>query len=128
MRQPTALISVAALLWLAGCASASAQDFSLTIDGKQQNVPGSVSCSAHAGGEAIEIGNLPSGVYVHVSPDNSSIDSIDLGNSTGKSLTAHGAKVSHGPNGMYDITGDAVPEDTTDSGPPKPFELKVKCP
>ena len=53
---------------------------------------------------------------------------IELGNSTGKSLTAHDAKVSLKPDGIYDITGHAVTTDPRDSDTPKPFELKVKCP
>jgi Mycobacterium 19 kDa lipoprotein antigen len=122
------LISVGGLLGATGCSTVSAQEFSLTIDGKKQNVRGLVSCSTHEAGDVIKVGDSPSGIYVHVAPQNSGIEQIDLGNSTGKSLTAQGAKVSLKPDGMYDITGEAVTADSRDADTPKPFELKVKCP
>jgi Mycobacterium 19 kDa lipoprotein antigen len=70
---------------------------------------------------------LPAGIYVHLEPGGSGIEHLELGNSTGKSLIAHDAKVSE-HDGNYDITGHAVPDDNKDSSAPKPFELKVKCP
>jgi Mycobacterium 19 kDa lipoprotein antigen len=130
VQRPTALsISAASVLWVAACSAAPlAHGVSLTIDGKKQDIRGSVSCSSHAGGDAIRVGELPDGIYVHVAPQNSGVEELKLGNSTGKSLIAHAAEVSLEPDGTYDFTGQAVPEDTKDSNAPKPFELKIKCP
>ncbi|HTQ19270.1 lipoprotein LpqH [Mycobacterium sp.] len=130
-RHPALLSLAASLLWVAGCspgAAAPAPGVSLTIDGKNQVVQGSVSCSSHSAGEAIQVGEMPSGVYVHVAPQNSGIEEVKLGNSTGKPLVGRNANLSLGQDGTYDITGEAVPADTNDSSAPKPFELKIKCP
>jgi hypothetical protein len=128
VQRPTSLlISVASLLCITGCSTLLGGDVSLTIDGKKQNIRGSVSCSPHAGGDLVEVGNLPAGIYAHLEPGGSGVVDLDLGNSTGKSLIARDAKVSE-HDGTYDITGEAVPADKKDSGAPKPFELKVKCP
>ncbi len=127
-RHTASLILAASLLWVAGCFAPLARNVSLTIDGNKQNIRGSVSCSSHSAGEAIEVGDLPSGIYVHVAPQVSGIEELKLGNSTGKSLIARNAKVSLEHDGTYDITGEAVPEDATDTSAPRPFELKIKCP
>jgi hypothetical protein len=127
VQRPTALlISAASLLWVTGC-STFLGDVSLTIDGKKQNIRGSVSCSSHAGGDLIEVGNLPAGIYGRLAPGGSAVEDLALGNSTGKSLSARDAKVSEHEH-TYDITGEAVPADKKDSSAPKPFELKVRCP
>jgi Mycobacterium 19 kDa lipoprotein antigen len=112
---------------MTGCSTFLGGDVSLTIDGKKQNIPGSVSCSSHAGGDVIEVGRLPAGIYGRLAPGGSAVEDLELGNSTGKSLIAHDAKVSEHDH-TYDITGEAVPADKKDSDAPKPFELKVKCP
>jgi Mycobacterium 19 kDa lipoprotein antigen len=122
------LISVSGLLCVVGCSHRLTQEVSLTIDGKKQDVRGLVSCSSHADGDVIKIGDSPGGIYVHVAPQNSGVDEIELGNTTGKLLSARGAKVSLKPDGVYDITGETVTADKTDADAPKPFELKVKCP
>jgi hypothetical protein len=128
VQRPTALlISAASLLWVTGCSALLGGDASLTIDGKKQHIGGSISCSSHAGGDLVEVGNLPAGVYAHLEPGGTGVVDLDLGNSTGKSLIARDAKVTE-HNGTYDITGEAVPADKNDSAAPKPFELKVKCP
>jgi type 1 fimbria pilin len=128
MQRCTALLtSAASLLWASGCSSLGGGDVSLVIDGKKQNVRGSVSCSAHAGGDVVSVGDLPAGIFAHLAPGGSSVVELDLGNSTGKSLVARGAKVSE-HDGSYQISGEAVPQDTKDTSAPKPFELKVKCP
>lgn len=119
--------SAAILLWLTACSSLLTGDVSLTIDGKKQNIRGSVSCSAHAGGDVIDVGELPTGISVRLAPGGSTVEDLELGNSTGKSLIARGMKVSEHDH-TYDISGEAVPKDTNDSTAPKPFRLKVKCP
>jgi hypothetical protein len=125
-------ISTATLL-LTGCFSPAeplATGVSLSIDGKKQGIRGSVSCSSHSAGDAIKVGKLPEGIYVHVAPEASGIEELELGNSTGKSLVGRDEKISLEQDGTYDydITGEAVPKDTHDPTAPKPFELKVKCP
>jgi Mycobacterium 19 kDa lipoprotein antigen len=127
VQRPTALLISAASLWVTGCSTFLGGDVSLTIDGKKQNIQGSVSCSSHAGGDVIEVGNLPAGIYGRLAPGGSDVEDLELGNSTGKSLIAHDAKVSEHDH-TYNITGEAVPADKKDSDVPKPFELKVKCP
>ncbi|ORW22743.1 hypothetical protein AWC19_12950 [Mycobacterium palustre] len=120
------LISAASLSWVAGCSTVPGDDVSLVIGDKKQDVRGAISCSSHAGGDVITVGDLPAGIDVRLAPGGSGVRDIDLGNSTGKSLVARDAKVSE-HDGMYEITGEAVPEDTKDSSPPKPFQLNVKC-
>ncbi|MFZ0718851.1 lipoprotein LpqH [Mycobacterium sp.] len=119
--------AAASLLGLAGCSDPPVTGVSLVIDGKQQDVRGSVSCSSHSAGDAIDVGDI----RVMIEPQASGVGYAKLGDSTGKYLKAgNNAKLSrlHGGEYDYDITGDAVPEDPRDSSPPKPFELKVKCP
>ncbi len=126
-RRSALLISAASVLWLTACSALTGGDVSLTIDGKKQNIRGSVSCSAHAGGDVIEVGKLPAGIYGRLAPGGSAVEDLQLGNSTGKPLIARGAKVSEHEH-TYDITGEAIPADKKDTSAPKPFELKVKCP
>jgi allophanate hydrolase subunit 2 len=126
-RRSAFVISAASLLCVTGCSTFAGGDVSLTVDGKRQNIPGSISCSAHAGGDVIEVGKLPAGIYGRLAPGGSAVEDLQLGNSTGKPLIAHDAKVSEHEH-TYDITGEAIPADKTDTGAPKPFELKVKCP
>jgi hypothetical protein len=134
MRRPPAwLIATATLLCAAGCSSQNPKDppsngVSLTVDGKKQTVSGSVSCSSHSAGDAIKVGKLPDGIYVHIAPQMSGVEDIELGNSTGKSLVGANSQLSLLQDGSYDITGEAVPKDKQDSSAPKPFELKIKCP
>lgn len=132
-RSTTLLISTAILLWAAGCFSPAplANGVSLTIDGKKQAVRGSISCSSHSAGDAVKVGDLPDGIYIHISPELSGvsrIEELDLGNSTGKSLVGEDTKLTLKQDGTYHITGNAVPQDKQDSNAPKPFELNIKCP
>ena len=120
-------VATASLLGLAGCSDPAAVGVSLVIDGKEQYVRGSVSCSSHSAGDAIGVGDI----RVMIEPQASGVGYAKLGDSTGKYLkAANNAKLSLLNSGEYDydITGDAVPEDPRDSSPPKPFELKIKCP
>jgi ipoprotein LpqH len=121
------LIAAVSLLGVPGCSDPPAAGVSLVVDGKNQDVTGSVSCSSHAGGDMIKVGDI----RVMLSAGASGVGEAELGNSTGKSLVAsNNAKVSvlNGGEYGYDITGDAVPADKKDSSPAKPFELKIKCP
>jgi hypothetical protein len=134
----TALAAVASgLLFQVGCAAADPvnRDVSLTIAGKGQQVRGTVSCTSHAGGDALEVGHQPGGIFVQFHPESLPVvGGVDLGSDVaGKKLTLDSDQPSsisrvNGGNYDYDIVGQVIPQDQTDKAPPQPFELKIKCP
>jgi hypothetical protein len=129
-RSTAIVISAGSLLWAVGCSSGAplAEGVSLTIDGKKQALRGAVSCSSHSAGDAVKVGNMPDGIYVHISPQIGGVvttEELDLGNSTGESLVGANTTVTRLHDGAYHITGTAVRQDAT---APKFFELIVKCP
>jgi hypothetical protein len=122
------MIAAASLVAAAGCSDSPAVGISLVIDGKKQAVTGSVSCSSHSGGDEIEVGDIR--VMLSAAEDRHLVEA-ELGKSTGRPLVAgDNTRVSilNGGDYDYDITGNAMPQDPKDSTPPKPFELKIKCP
>jgi hypothetical protein len=132
-RSAMLLISAATVLCAAGCSSLApvAEGVSLTIGGKRQEIRGAVSCSSHSAGDAVKVGKMPWGLYIHISPEVggvSTIEELDLGDSTGKSLAGADTTVTLQKDGTYHITGKAVPQDEQDTTAPEPFELSVKCP
>jgi hypothetical protein len=132
-RSAVLLISAATVLCAAGCSSLApvAEGVSLTIGGKKQAIRGSVSCSSHSAGDAVKVGKMPGGLYIHISPAMggvSTTEELDLGDSTGKSLVGADTTVTLQKDGSYHITGNAVPQDEQDTSAPEPFELSIKCP
>ncbi len=122
-----------------GSASASAapsgSGTKVTIDGKDQNVAGTVVCSAMGGNMNIAIGQAATGVAAVISADGSTVQSVGLGNVNGVTLgyqsgTGQGeAKVSKDGN-SYKISGTATGIDMANPMQPvnKPFEIDVTCP
>ena len=124
---------LATVLCAAGCSSPApvAEGVSFTVGGQKQAIRGSVSCSSHSVGDAVKVGKLPGGLYIHISPEVggvSTVEELDLGDSTGRPLIGADTTVTRQKDGSYHITGNAVPQDNQDSSAPEPFELSVKCP
>ena len=132
-RSAALLISAATALCAVGCSSPDpeAEGVSFIVGGHKQAIRGPVSCSSHSVGDAVKIGKLPGGLYIHISPKVggvSSVEELDLGDSTGRPLIGSGTSVTQQEDGTYHITGNAVPQDNQDTSAPQPFELSVKCP
>jgi ipoprotein LpqH len=111
----------------------------VTIDGKNQNVTGSVVCSTVNGNTTIAIGGAATiggtGISAVVTTDNPpQVKSVGLGNVNGVTL-AYASGSSQGnasatKNGnSYKITGTATGVDTANPMQPvsKPFEIDVTC-
>jgi ipoprotein LpqH len=107
----------------------------VTIDGKDQNVSGTVVCSSMGGNMNIAIGEAATGIAAVVSADGSTVQSVGLGNVNGVTLgyqsgTGQGdAKVSKDGK-SYKISGTATGIDMANPMQPvnKPFEIDVTCP
>jgi lipoprotein LpqH len=114
----------------------------VTIDGKNQNVTGSVVCTTVSGNTTIAIGGTAtiggtgtgiSAVLTDANPPQ--VKSVGLGNVNGVTL-AYASGSSQGnasatKNGnSYKITGTATGVDTANPTQPlsKPFEIDVTCP
>jgi ipoprotein LpqH len=123
----------------AGTASATAAPSGggtkVSIDGQDQNVSGTVVCSAMGGNMNIAIGGAATGIAAVVSEDGSNVTSVGLGNVNGVTLgytsgTGQGdAKATKdGNNGT--ISGTATGIDMANPMQPvnKPFEIAVTCP
>jgi lipoprotein LpqH len=117
--------------------AASAQGkTTVTIDGKDQEVKGTVACSSMGGNTNIAIGDATTGIGAVVSSgDSPSVQSVGLGNVNGVTLgyqsgTGQGdAKVQKDGN-TYKISGTATGVDMANPLQPvnKPFEIEVTCP
>lgn len=116
-------------------AGASGGGTKVTIDGQDQNVSGTVVCSAAGGNMNIAIGDAATGIAAVLSSDGSTVQSVGLGNVNGVTLgyqsgTGQGdAKASKDGN-SYKITGTATGIDLANPTQPvnKPFEIDVTCP
>jgi lipoprotein LpqH len=105
------------------------------IDGQDQNVGGTVVCSAMGGNMDIAIGGAATGIAAVVSEDASTVTSVGLGNVNGVTLgyaAAGGqgdAKATKDGNN-WKITGTATGVDMANPMQPvnKPFEIDVTCP
>ena len=107
----------------------------VTIDGKNQNVSGSVVCTKAGGNVNIAIGGAATGIgAVLTDADPPQVKSVGLGNVNGVTLaytsgTGQGnASVTKNGNG-YKITGTATGVDMANPTQPvnKPFEIDVTC-
>lgn len=108
----------------------------VTIDGKDQNVQGTVVCSSAAGDVNIAIGGAQTGIGVvltDASPP--AVKSVGLGNVNGVTLGYSPAggqgKASATKDGnKYKISGTATGVDMANPMQPvnKPFEIDVTCP
>jgi ipoprotein LpqH len=108
----------------------------VTIDGKDQNVQGTVACTSAAGTVNIAIGGTSGGigaVLTDASPP--SVKSVALGNINGVSLgyspgTPQGNATATKDGSKYKISGTATGVDMANPMQPvnKPFEIDVTCP
>jgi ipoprotein LpqH len=135
---------------LAGCSSekksetsgptssaASAQGKStVTIDGKDQAVQGTVVCSTMGDNVNIAIGDATTGIGAVVSTgDNPTVHSVGLGNVNGVTLgfqenAGQGDAKAEKDGSTYKLSGHAVGVDMANPMQPvnKPFEIEVSCP
>lgn len=108
----------------------------VTIDGKDQNVQGTVACTTAAGNVNIAIGGASTGigaVLTDASPP--SVKSVGLGNVNGVTLgytpgTGQGNATATKDGNKYKITGTATGVDMSNPMQPvnKPFKIDVTCP
>lgn len=123
----------------AGTASATAAPSGggtkVTIDGQDQNVGGTVVCSAMGGNMNIAIGDAATGIAAVVSEDGSNVTSVGLGNVNGVTLgyqsgTGQGEAKAAKDGNSWTISGTATGIDMANPMQPvnKPFEIAVTCP
>lgn len=117
--------------------AASAQGkTTVTIDGKDQAVQGTVVCSSMGGNTNIAIGDAATGIAAVVSSgDSPTVTSVGLGNVNGVTLgyqsgTGQGEAKAEKDGNTYKITGTATGVDMANPLQPvnKPFEIEVTCP
>jgi lipoprotein LpqH len=117
--------------------AASAQGKStVTIDGKDQAVQGTVVCSAMGGNMNIAIGDAATGIAAVVSEgDSPTVTSVGLGNVNGVTLgyqsgAGQGEAKAEKDGKTYKISGTATGVDMANPLQPvnKPFEIEVTCP
>jgi lipoprotein LpqH len=106
----------------------------VTIDGKDQNVTGSVVCTTAGGTVNIAIGGAATGIAAVLTDANPpGVTSVGLGNVNGVTLAyaaGSGGNASATKNGnSYKITGNATGVDMANPTQPvnKPFEIDVTC-
>jgi ipoprotein LpqH len=108
----------------------------VSIDGKDQNVQGTVACSSAAGSVNIAIGGAQTGIGIvltDASPP--SVKSVGLGNVNGVVLgytpgSGQGNASATKDGSKYKISGTATGVDMANPMQPvkKPFEVDVTCP
>jgi lipoprotein LpqH len=106
----------------------------VTIDGKDQNVTGSVVCTTAGGNVNIAIGGAATGIAAVLTDANPpGVTSVGLGNVNGVTLAyaaGSGGNASATKSGTsYKITGTATGVDMANPTQPvnKPFEIDVTC-
>ena len=123
----------------AGTASATAAPSGggtkVTIDGQDQNVKGTVVCSAMGGNMNIAIGDAATGIAAVLSEDGATVQSVGLGNVNGVTLgyqsgTGQGEAKATKDGNSYKISGTATGIDMANPMQPvnKPFEIAGTCP
>ena len=117
--------------------AASAQGkTTVTIDGQDQKVQGTVVCSSMGGNMNIAIGEATTGIAAVVSEgDSPTVTSVGLGNVNGVTLgyqtgTGQGEAKAEKDGNTYKISGTATGVDMANPLQPvnKPFEIEVTCP
>jgi lipoprotein LpqH len=116
--------------------AASAQGkTTVTIDGKDQAVQGTVVCSTMGGNMNIAIGDAATGIAAVVSEDGKTVQSVGLGNVNGVTLgyqagTGQGEAKAEKDDKTWKISGTATGIDMANPMQPvnKPFEIEVACP
>ncbi|MDA4110099.1 lipoprotein LpqH [Mycolicibacterium holsaticum] len=107
----------------------------VSIDGQDQNVEGTVVCSAMGGNMNIAIGDAMTGIGAVLSEDGSTVQSVGLGNVNGVTLgfqsgTGQGEAKVEKDGDVYRISGTATGVDMANPMQPvnKPFQISVTCP
>ena len=108
----------------------------VTIDGKDQAVEGTVVCSDMGGNTNIAIGDATTGIGVVVSTgDSPTVTSVGLGNVNGVTLgyqngVGQGEAKAEKDGKTYKVSGTATGVDMANPTQPvnKPFEIEVTCP
>lgn len=117
-------------------AEAGAGETKVTVDGQDQNVEGTVVCSAMGGNMNIAIGDAATGIAAVVSEgDSPTVRSVGLGNVNGVTLgfqeaAGQGEAKAEKDGNTYRISGTATGVDMANPMQPvnKPFEIEVTCP
>ena len=108
----------------------------VTIDGQDQQVSGTVVCTSMGGNMNIAIGDAATGIAAVVSEgDEPTVQSVGLGNVNGVTLgyqsgTGQGEAKAEKDGSTYKISGTATGVDMANPLQPvnKPFEIEVSCP
>jgi lipoprotein LpqH len=108
----------------------------VTIDGKDQAVQGTIVCSSMGGNMNIAIGDAATGIAAVVSEgDEPAVQSVGLGNVNGVTLgyqngAGQGEAKAEKDGKTYTISGTATGVDMANPLQPvnKPFEIEVTCP
>ncbi|BBY40384.1 lipoprotein LpqH [Mycobacterium mantenii] len=119
----------------ASASSGGAAGTKVTIDGKDQNVTGSVVCTNAGGTINIAIGGAATGIAAVLSDGNPpQVKSVGLGNVNGVTLgytsgTGQGNASASKDGNTYKISGTATGVDMANPMQPvnKPFEIDVTC-
>lgn len=119
----------------ASASSGGAAGTKVIIDGKDQNVSGSVVCTNAGGTVNIAIGGAATGIAAVLSDGNPpQVKSVGLGNVNGVTLgytsgTGQGNASAEKNGNSYKITGTATGVDMANPLQPvnKPFEIDVTC-
>jgi lipoprotein LpqH len=116
-------------------ASSGAGETKVTIDGQDQQVSGTVVCTAMGGNMNIAIGDAATGIAAVVSEDGSTVQSVGLGNVNGVTLgyqngTGQGEAKAEKDGNNWTVSGTATGIDMANPMQPvnKPFEIAVVCP
>ncbi|WP_101946265.1 lipoprotein LpqH [Mycobacterium sp. 3519A] len=116
-------------------AASSGGGTKVMIDGQDQNVAGTVVCSAMGGNMNIAIGDAATGIAAVVSEDGSTVQSVGLGNVNGVTLgyqhgTGQGEAKATKDGNNWKISGTVTGIDMANPMQPlnKPFELEIACP
>jgi len=107
----------------------------VSIDGQDQNVSGTVVCSAMGGNMNIAIGDAATGIAAVLNSDGATVQSVGLGNVNGVTLgyqsgSGQGEAKAEKDGNSYKISGTATGIDMANPMQPvnKPFEIDVTCP
>ena len=117
-------------------AAAAEGKSTVTIDGTDQAVQGTVVCSSMGGNTNIAIGDAATGIAAVVSEgDSPTVQSVGLGNVNGVTLgytsgSGQGEAKAEKDGNTYKISGTATGVDMANPLQPvnKPFEIEVSCP
>ena len=117
-------------------AASSQGKSTVTIDGKDQAVQGTVVCSSMGGNMNIAIGDAATGIAAVVSSgDQPTVQSVGLGNVNNVTLgyqagAGQGEAKAEKDGNTYKISGTATGIDMANPMQPvnKPFEIQVTCP